>query len=92
MRVISWGDFPTWVLAAIALAALIAAVLAYFKQADAAKKLAEQVDLQRDQLKDQRKVNAKQIEALDAQIREMQKRTIAVERQQADALTVAGTW
>jgi hypothetical protein len=53
MRVISWGDFPTWALAVIALLALIAATAACFKQADAAKKLGEQVDLQRDQFRDQ---------------------------------------
>jgi hypothetical protein len=87
LPVISWGDVPTWALAAIALLALIAAVAAYFKQADAASKLAEQVDLQRDQLRDQQKANSKQAEVLEVQLREIRQRAEAVERQQADAIT-----
>jgi hypothetical protein len=50
--------------------------------------LAEQVDLQRDQLKDQKTVNAKQIEVLDTQLIEMQRRTEAIERQQANEITL----
>lgn len=88
---IQWGDFPTWALAVIALLALIAAVAAYSKQADAARKLAEQVDLQRQQLEDQRQVNARQIRVMDLQLTELQQRTEAVERQQADAITLTGS-
>jgi hypothetical protein len=88
---VQWGDVPTWALAILALAALTAAVLAYRKQADAAGKLAEQVDLQRDQLKDQQQANARQAEVVDAQLREMQQRAEAYERQQADAITVKPT-
>src|SRR5436305_2840676 len=88
MRVISWGDVPTWALGVIALLALIAATAAYFKQAGAAKKLAEQVDLQRDQLKDQQEANRKQADVVDAQLREMQQRAEAIERQQADEVTL----
>ena len=79
-----WGDVPTWALAVLALAALIAAVLAYFKQADAARDLARQANLQGEQLEDQRQANAKQAEVLDAQLREFQQRERIIERQQAD--------
>jgi hypothetical protein len=91
MPVISWGDFPTWALAVIALLALVAAVAAYFKQADAARKLAEQVTIQRDQFKEQQKANSKQAEVLEAQLREIRQRATAVERQQADAVTLSLT-
>jgi hypothetical protein len=84
---LQWGDVPTWVLAALALGALIAAVLAYRKQADAASKLAEQVDLQRQQLADQQAANSKQARVLDAELRDLRQRAEAVERQQADAIT-----
>lgn len=82
---VQWGDVPTWVLAVVALAALIAAVAAYRKQADAARGLSRQVKLQADQLEDQRSANAKQMQVLDAQLREMQQRAESIERQQADA-------
>jgi len=58
-----WGDVPTWLLAIFALGALTAAWLAYRKQADAASKLSDQVDLQRKQLKDQQKANRRQVHA-----------------------------
>jgi hypothetical protein len=85
---IQWGDFPAWALAVIALAALIAAVLAYRKEADAARKLAEQVDLQREQLKDQQEANRKQAEVMNAQLREMAQRAQTYERQQADHINL----
>ena len=55
---IQWGDVPTWATALVAAVALGAAWLAYDKQADAADKLAQQVGLQRDQLKDQKEASA----------------------------------
>jgi hypothetical protein len=83
---VQWGDVPTWLLAAIALAALVAAVLAYLKQADAAQAVSKQVKLQGDQLEDQRAANAKQAEVLDAQLREMRQRETIIERQQAEGV------
>src|SRR5262245_15228812 len=70
-----WGDMPTWLLAVIALGALIAAILAYLKQADAGSKLqadagsklADQVDLQRQALADQQTANAKLTKQVDLQ-------------------------
>jgi hypothetical protein len=85
------GDFPTWALAVIALLALIAATAAYFQQADAAKKLGEQVNIQRCQLSNQQEANRKQAEVVNAQLREMQQRAEAFERQQADAVTLSLT-
>jgi hypothetical protein len=80
------------VLAAIALLALIAAIAAYRKQADAARDVSRQVNLQSQQLEDQRQANAKQAQVLDAQLREMQQRAEAIERQQADATRLTPTW
>jgi hypothetical protein len=88
MRVISWGDFPTWALAVIALLALVAATAAYFKQANAARDVSEQVRLQRKALAEQQKINEKQIEVMAAQLGEIKQRTEAIERQQADAVTL----
>lgn len=88
---VQWGDMPTWLLAVIALAALIAAWLAYRKQADAAGKLAEQVTLQAVQLRDQQEANAKQAKVMDAQLREMQQRESIIERQQADEVRLAAS-
>jgi len=88
---VQWGDVPTWVLAVIALAALIAAVAAYRKQADAARQLAEQVGLQQTALADQQEANRKQAEVLDAQLREITQRMEAAERQQASAITLASS-
>jgi hypothetical protein len=73
---IQWGDVATWATAAVAVAALIAALVA-------GGKLSAQVRLQGEQLADQRTANAKQAQVLDAQLR-------AIERQQADAVTVTG--
>jgi hypothetical protein len=88
---VQWGDVPTWLLAAIALAALVAAVLAYLKQADAARDVSEQVRLQRHALADQQEANAKQAEVLDAQLREMRQRESLIERQQADEVKFTAT-
>jgi hypothetical protein len=86
---VQWGDAATWALVIVGALAFRAAWLAYRKQADAASKLAEQVDLQRDQLKDQQEANRKQAQVMDAQLREMQQRAEAYERQQADAITLS---
>jgi hypothetical protein len=88
---IQWGDALTWALAVIALAALIAAVLAYRKQADAASKLADQVDLQREQLTDQQEANSKQAEVLEAQLRDIRQRERIIERQQANEILLTPT-
>jgi hypothetical protein len=113
------GDLATWATALVALGALVAAFFAYRKQAEAARDLSQQVNLQSGQLKDQQeathqqaeavrqfteqariqraaledqqKVSAKQIEVMDAQLRELQQRTEAIERQQADAITVTSS-
>src|SRR5258706_10143334 len=82
------GDVATWVLALTALGALVAAILAYFKQADAARKLAEQVRLQSDALADQRQANAKQAEVLEAELAGLRQRAEALAWQQADAVTL----
>jgi hypothetical protein len=73
---VDWGDVPTWVTAGTALAALVAAFLAYRAQSDAARKQAQQVDLQGRQLDLQAQVIADQIRLQ--------------ERQQADQVDVAG--
>lgn len=85
----NWGDVPTWATAAVALAALIAAGFAYRTQAQALAKQAEQLELQRTALTDQQQANARQAEIVAAQLREMQQRAEAYERQQAEAVTVS---
>src|SRR5262249_27171103 len=57
------GDVPTWALAVLALATVIAAIAAYRKQDAANANLAKQVKIQSDALEDQRAANAKQADA-----------------------------
>jgi hypothetical protein len=85
---VQWGDVATWVLAVGALGALIAAGLAYALQDGASRKLAEQVSLQHEQLKDQQRANHLQAKVLEAQLRQIQQRAEGYERQQADAITL----
>jgi hypothetical protein len=73
---VNLGDVPTWALAAISMAALIAAFLAYRAQSDAASKQAQQIDLQRRQLDLQAQVIAGQ--------------TRLQERRQADLIDASG--
>jgi hypothetical protein len=63
----NFGDVPTWALAVLALATLIAAARAYGKQDDAYDKLAEQVDLQRQALADQQATSGKLADQVDLQ-------------------------
>jgi hypothetical protein len=58
MPVPDYGDIPTWTAVGVAACALIGAGLAYRRQS-------EQVQLQRQQLDDQRKVNEKQTTVLE---------------------------
>lgn len=107
---VQFGDLPTWLLAVLALGALVAAVVAYLEQRKAGRHLAEQVRLQgdalagqreatialADQAKAQRKALEIQQEAaraqgkvLEAELRELNQRAAAVERQQAEAVVFA---
>jgi membrane-bound lytic murein transglycosylase B len=81
-----WGDVPTWVTAGVACPALIAAIVAYSKQAAAANKLPEQVEVQSEQLKDQQAANRIQAAVLEAEFRELQERAKLAEREQANCI------
>lgn len=73
-----WGDVATWVTGAVALGALVGAVFAYRKQADAGEDLAKQVKLQRKQLADQLEATGKlsdQVELQRGQLEDQQKAT-----------------
>lgn len=90
------GDLPTWLLAIFALGALIAAGLAYLEQRKAAADqrkataaLSDQAEAQRKALDGQQAANRIQGEALEAQLRDMNRRAEAVARQQADCVDVA---
>jgi hypothetical protein len=76
-----WGDVSTWFYAMVALAALIAAILAYGKQS-------AQLVLQRAALIDQQQANSNQANLVNNQLAELAGRAAALERQQAEAVTV----
>ena|SRR5580658_948370 len=67
---VDWGDVPTWVTAGVALAALVAAVRAYQDQSAGLAKQAEAVELQRQQLTDQTRLQEReQANAVDVELR-----------------------
>ena len=67
---VDWGDVPTWVTAGVALLALVAAVRAYQDQSAGLKKQAEAVEMQRQQLEAQTRLQEReQADPVDVQVR-----------------------
>ena len=82
---VNLGDLPTWLLAVVAVGALVAAIAAYRKQSSSDDHLAEQVRLQGEALEDQQAVNVLQGKMLE--------RTLgALTRQQAEQIDVEHIW